>query len=439
MDFLFRLFFKYPWSDYRHGHLGFGTTHRTVFFLGLGLLCLAAAYLGYRKKTLPESQRWPFPTKRAILISLRALALGLILFALARPVLSVKTLAPKENIVVLLIDDSRSMNIQDEQSHSRLEAVKSFLKQSPFLGDLGDRFRLRLRRFSDDVDHIDALETLTAEGRLTSLSTALGQVLNEFGSDPLAAVVLFTDGADNGSRPFASTLQQYQAKQIPLYVCGLGQKAMHRDVEISPILPVRKALPESIVSTDVTVWSNGYEGRTTDLELRENGRLILTKPIQLLGHEQSQLVPLNFAVHGQGFRQYTISVRALPDEENGENNSFSFLVDLDSSHSRILYLEGTPRWEFKFIHQAIDQDNSLQLVSLLRTSGNKFYRQGIESESTLASGFPTLREELFKYKALLLGSIESSFSPRNSWHRWQISPANARWWIDDAGGNTFIR
>ena len=78
------------------------------------------------------------------------------------------------------------------------------------------------------------------------------------------------------------------------------------------------------------------------------------------------------------------------------NNSQNLLVNVEDSKPKILYLEGTPRWEFKFIRQALQPDKNLQLMTLLRTSGNKFYRQGIESEDNLASGFPASKEELFQ-------------------------------------------
>ncbi len=55
---------------------------------------------------------------------------------------------------------------------------------------------------------------------------------------------------------------------------------------------------------------------------------------------------------------------------------------------RILYIEGEPRWEYKFIRRAEDDDPTVQLVSMLRTSENKIYRQGISDPSELADGFP---------------------------------------------------
>jgi uncharacterized membrane protein len=79
------------------------------------------------------------------------------------------------------------------------------------------------------------------------------------------------------------------------------------------------------------------------------------------------------------------------------------------SRPRILLVEGRPRWEYKFIRQAVSDDENIRLEALLRTALNKFYRQGIKEESTLAAGFPADKETLFEYKALLVGDVESAF------------------------------
>jgi len=54
---------------------------------------------------------------------------------------------------------------------------------------------------------------------------------------------------------------------------------------------------------------------------------------------------------------------------------------------RILYVEGEPRWEYKFIRRAEDDDPTVQVVSMLRTSENKIYRQGLSDPNELADGF----------------------------------------------------
>src|SRR2546429_6534210 len=90
-------------------------------------------------------------------------------------------------------------------------------------------------------------------------------------------------------------------------------------------------------------------------------------------------------------------METLSGEENLANNTMTRPIVVSDAKRRILYLEGEPRWEYKFIRRAEAEDPTVQLVSMLRTSENKIYRQGISDPSELANGFPARPENLFSY------------------------------------------
>ena len=76
------------------------------------------------------------------------------------------------------------------------------------------------------------------------------------------------------------------------------------------------------------------------------------------------------------------------------------LVNVEAGKRRILYVEGEPRWEYKFIRRAEDDDHIVQVASMLRTTENKIYRQGIDDPKELADGFPSSAEDLFAFQGL---------------------------------------
>jgi uncharacterized membrane protein len=92
-----------------------------------------------------------------------------------------------------------------------------------------------------------------------------------------------------------------------------------------------------------------------------------------------------------------------------ENNAREALIVVEDTRQKILYFEGEPRYELKFIRRAVEDDENLRIVALQRTADNKFLRLGVEDPEELASGFPRTREELFGYRGLILGSVEASF------------------------------
>ena len=79
----------------------------------------------------------------------------------------------------------------------------------------------------------------------------------------------------------------------------------------------------------------------------------------------------------------------------------------------MLYVEGEARWELKFMRRALDHDAGVRLVSWLHTSPNGYYRQGIEQPDELKDGFPLDRPTLFKYDAIVIGSVPAAaFKPQ---------------------------
>ena len=98
-------------------------------------------------------------------------------------------------------------------------------------------------------------------------------------------------------------------------------------------------------------------------------------------------------------------------EENQLNNKITRVVNVEARKPRILYIQGEPVWEYKFIRRAIEDypDIGIELPSMLRTTQNKIYRQGIKDPKELEDGFPAKPEELFAYQGLIIGGVEASY------------------------------
>jgi uncharacterized membrane protein len=411
MDALFQFLFKYKVFLFQKGKLTFESPLSAWIWLALALGCASGAFLLYRSQVLPVNWKYLFSRRQLPLLLSRSFIFLLILTILFCPSLHVATLLPRENVAAILLDDSKSMAIQDAVGRTRIEALKAFLdpSQGSFLSDLEKKFRTRLFRFSRGSQKIDSPQELTAQGTGTGLESSLDDVLKELDAAPLASIVVFTDGADNLSKNLLAVLNKLQTKKIAVNVCAIGSPQIEKDIEVVQASAPQTVLPESITTAAVSLRSNGYAGKNVVLEVREHGKLVQSKAVTLTRNNDVQTVELNIASKGKGVKSYTVSVAAQPEESIRLNNSQNLLLNIEDSRPKILYLDGTPRWEFKFIREAIDSDKNLQLMTLLRTSGNKFYRQGVESEDNLAAGFPTTKEDLFEYKALILGSIEASF------------------------------
>jgi uncharacterized membrane protein len=403
---MFEFFFKYRPVVFQHGDLVFQSPV-ALWVLGLGWVLVAGAGAW----TYTRGGRGLTRRDRIALGAIRVLAVALLVFALSRPILVIATIVPQQNFLGVLIDDSRSMGIADQDETPRNRFVYDHFGPdgSPLLSALADRFKLRFFRFSENATRLRDTGELTFAGTRTDMASALDQVRLELAAVPLAGLVVVTDGADNGDGSLSEVLLQLQADGVPVHTVGLGTERFAKDIEINRLEAPRRVLRGSAVAVDLTVKQSGFDGQTVALVVEDEGRIIKTQQVELPDRGEPATVRVHFVVEEQGSRLFTFSITPVADEVVRENNKLHTLIQVDDGRKDILYFEGEPRWEIKFLRRAIADDENVRVVVLVRAAENKFSRYGVESPDERQAGFPDTREELFRYDGLVLGSVEASF------------------------------
>src|SRR5687767_7716589 len=135
---------------------------------------------------------------RIVLTVLRMAALALLLFCLFRPTLVVRAAIPQQNVVAVLLDDSRSMQIPDWAGQARGAYVREQFggPESPLIKALSDRFLVRTFRFSATAGRLESVKDLSFTGSQTKLGAALDGAREELAGLPVSGIVLVSDGAD---------------------------------------------------------------------------------------------------------------------------------------------------------------------------------------------------------------------------------------------------
>jgi hypothetical protein len=403
---MFELFFKYPASVFSKGTfvlLG----GWPLWLLGVAILAAAVALAAVIRNRSNGSIR--IHGIRSVFVWLLQTALAaVLLLMLWHPALSVATLRPQQNIVAIVVDDSASMAIDDAGSGSRRGAAVDALN-SGLLTQLQQRFQVRLYRLSDQLERIQKFDQLNSSGQATHIGDSLKQVLADASSLPIGAVVLLSDGADNSGGIDLETISEIRRQRIPIHTIGFGREKMSHDVEISDVQVPQRALPDSRLSAIVSFHQNGYSGQSAKITLKDGAKLLASKPITFKADGTEQTEPVLFNAGAAGVKTIDVAIDPLPNEENAKNNHVTRLVNVDQRKPRILYMEGEPRWEFKFLRRAVEDDRNINLVTILRTTQNKIYRQGVKDENELKDGFPTKVEELFGFEGLIIGSSEAAY------------------------------
>ena len=366
-----------------------------------------SVWLTYLRTTRSISLPW-----KVFFVATRGSVLVLILFCLLRPVITTVQTSPQETYLGILIDDSQSMSIGDlDDGQTRASGVEDFLFEGGLIEELSESFQIRTFRFDKDTQRIAGAGDLIEDGTASSIDQALSYADDQLSGLRLGGLVLFSDGADNSNDadPLV-TAQDLGTRQIPIFSVGVGQESIPQDIGIVDVSSAKTVLEGSVFTVQAGIIHQGFEGQEIEISVR-NGEEVVAAEIVTLGVAgATRRYELEISPERPELIVYDLQVEIQPGEIIEQNNNYSFLVDnREKAALDILYVEGHPRNEYKFIRRAIQGDKSVRLATYLQTGPEKYYRQGIDSATELSSGFPSTKEELYRYEAIILGDIEESF------------------------------
>ena len=401
---LFQFLFEYRPVVFSQGDLRFAAWGGSYVALIVAILAAGTAVVTYRTGGARLKRR-----DRIVLAGLRVALITLLAVCLFRPVLVVKAAVEQQNFVAVLLDDSRSMQIADHNGEPRANFVRQDFgaPDRGVLKALSERFMVRTFRFSTAASRLDVEDELTFAGAQTRLGVALDGARQELAGLPLAGLVVVSDGADTAEDTLGTSLLGLKSQGVPVFTVGVGRETLPRDIQIGRVTTPRFALKGTTLMIDVLITQTGFAGQTVMLDVEDDGRIVGSQPVKLPDDGSAATARVRFSVADAGPRVFKFRVAAQEGELVTENNTREAMIDVRDRREKILYFQGEPRHDVGFLLRAVAADQNLQVVLLQRTADNKFYRLGIDAPDELTAGFPKTREELFSYRAVILGSIEA--------------------------------
>jgi len=419
---VFEKLFKYPLEKYLSGRLWLGSGLRVE----LAVLAIAAAAVGavYFYRRAPVALRRP---TRVALSTLRGLVLGLLVLILFHPVLRIPRHHTRDSFLAVLMDDSRSMRIEDEEGRgsgvegrgeerqriSRLARAKELLgtpEDEQLWRRLAAICPVQTFSFSSSVKPIDSVAGVRGSGERTDLYSALHQVDTELRGVPLVGIVLLTDGAVNAGGAPRDMAEELGVKKRPVYCIGFGDPKPPRDYEVLHVRAPRQVRNNTSVDIFANLRISGFD-EPFDIVLRQGKEVLQTlEAVVPEAGRQIHRVRLAFRPEKKGTFTYTVEVPPHDQEVICDNNRRDFIVQVIDDRLPVLYLEGSPRTEYRFLRRALLRDKDFRIASILRLDGpKKFILQGAEDEDGLADGYPKSLEHLGRFQAVILGDINADF------------------------------
>jgi uncharacterized membrane protein len=400
---------------------------------------------------------------RAIAAALKAVGLAALALCLADPLLSGVRPRRGANIFAVVADDSQSLQIHDHGARrSRGERLQSMLlAESAWQSRLGQDFDVRRLAFSTQLRAVDDFSALTFDGVGTSLATTLEALGRRFRGLPIAGVLLMTDGNATDALPAGMAWDELP----PIYPVCLGSGQDLVDVSVERVSASETNFESAPVTIRADVRAVGLGDHPLEVALLdEHGKTVETQVAR--PDVECGVASVRFQLRPEqaGLSFFSVAAMAASDAgdaaarpvsatRDGErpsveatlaNNRRLVAVDRGGGPYRILYVSGRPNWEFKFLRRALEDDDQIDLVGLIRIAKREpkfsfrnrddpdtnqlfdgfenpngdtaetydepvLVRLNTKDGEELRDGFPRTADELYRYDALILDDVEAAF------------------------------
>jgi hypothetical protein len=400
-----------------------------------------------------------FGTLRRLLMAvLRTVSIALLLLLLLRPVLIAEYVGERPRSVALLLDNSQSMMQRDrrltQQDRLRVAIAEDLIAADTPLTDnlsLGsipegtlrdpDRasvvravltntrlglanalagrgplraylFGQRLRNLAGqtgDRTEISAADQVMAAFKADEAHTALADAIRDLllgkeGELP-AAIVVMTDGLDNASKaPLGEVARECARLQVPLHIYGVGS-AEGGMLQIKDI-----GIPDTLFFDDTLVvpvrWrSQGLKTGTVEVTLTLAGQVVAQREVPVR-EGQDLRDELTFTPHKRGQQEEKQELIASVKLKGNDlfTDTVKRPVQLVDRRVRVLYIEDSPRWEYKFLQTALLRDRRVD-ASFLLINGDT---EALQAGPPFLPGFPA-RDRLFGFDLVILGDVAAEY------------------------------
>ncbi len=391
---------------------------------------------------------------RSLCLALKLLGVLALAACLLEPLWTRERARPGANYFAILADNSQGMLIKDRgATKSRGENLQSLLtsEKPAWQPALDENFQLRRYYFDSRLQSTRDFSELAFDGRVSSMTSSLRTLADRFKGQPLAGVLLFTDG---NATDLGDGLPDLTGVP-PVYPVVMGTDDPVQDISLQRVTVSRTAFEDAPVTIQAEVGATGYSGETLVAQLVKVGFTALSSasnslpivptntaarsrssakappvavakpeptPTDKVVAEQRQrapggddTVPFRFQFKpeqsGLSFYRLQVAPNEAPDkvtnatssaEATLANNNRVVVVDRGRGPYRILYVSGRPNWEYKFLQRALIEDDQVQLVGLLRIARREpkfeFRGRAGESSNPLFRGFGNQsKEEIERY------------------------------------------
>ncbi len=376
-----------------------------AFYVGLPLAAAVLTLSAWSQLRRGMTRRWV-----AISTASRGAALLILIFLAARPVwVETRKENERRDTVILLADRSGSMSLEDGEM-TRFKHLLAFAREELLPALTRADLRPRGFLFAEDAEAVDGAQMAgaTPDGSRTNLSGAIVEALAGTVEQPLAVIAL-TDGAANVQRDNARAVTALLESRVPLIGIGFGSETDVRTLSLRRAIAPPCVSPNQEFHLSAQLEMSSIEDMPPfDLLLLRDGTFVEKKTV--LAGKGQRLWLEHFAVREENQGVHTYAIQLQPPAVEGLRCPGTLAAErvriFRGKDLRVLYAQGAPSWNYKFIRVALQGDPTISLTGLTRTSPESIFRQGVESSDELLDWFPSTLEEISSFGVVVLSNLK---------------------------------
>ena len=411
---------RLSWSD-PGSHLGWRYELDPWAWVLVVLAAVLVASFSYKRLIGARSAR-------VLLAAFRALIVLLVAALLAGPLLVLPQEQTEPDWLVFLVDRSASMTLQDvvrpsgrisrdAQLREGLQQHRDlFTKESGLAGN--DRQLLWLGfdagTFTIHPPHVDPGSLGEPRGRPTRLRTALEQALQRAAGRPISGIVLFSDGR-SGEVMGNDLVRRLRQHAVSVFPVPLGEAIGPVDLSLGRVDAPERALVQDVVPVSVWVERSPPDAPVDPADVTV--RLVDVATGEVLDEQTPANGDLGGPLHlvarsahrgGATWRLelvYDPPTGGEPAELITENNARVLHIEFVDRPIRVLYVEGHPRWEYRYLKNLLIREKRIKSSILLIEADAEFAQEGDEPIARL----PVNRTEMQPYDVILIGDVPPGY------------------------------
>jgi hypothetical protein len=192
---------------------------------------------------------------------------------------------------------------------------------------------------------------------------------------------------------------EFRERGVPVFAVGVGSEVPLPDVAFAAVSPPSYGLFGEQITIPFAIRSHLTNEVRTTIVLNDGTREEIRKEIVIPARGQMQDTILWYP-RSVGEISLTLRIPVQPGELIPENNQEAFRISVRVEKLQVLVVDSLPRWEYRYLRNALARDPGVEVHSILFHPGMK-----AGGGRNYLPAFPTTREAISRYDVIFLGDV----------------------------------